>query len=511
MRRFVCLFACVFVSVFASGAAHAQTAAPVPTQTLHIALREDVDMMDPTLARSYVGRIVFAGLCDKLFDINEKLEIVPQLATSYDWVDSKTLVIHLRAGVLFHDGTALDAAAAKYSLERHLTMQGSSRRGEIASIDQVQIVDPLTIRLVLKAPSSPLLAQLTDRAGMMVSPKAAEAAGRDFSLHPVCAGSFQFTERVAQDRIVLDRFPQYWNAAAIHFARVIYQPIVSSSVRLANLQAGAIDLSEQIVPTDVDAVRADKRLRLVQSPALGYNSINLNVNHGPAADTPFGHDARIRRAFALSIDRAALVQVVYNGMYDPIDQAVPPGSPFYDANLPAPPRDVAKAKALLAEAGVKLPVKVTITLSPSPDLLQLGEVIQSMAAEAGFDVKLVATETSALLDAGDRGDFQGMMIYWSGRADADGNLWNFVHSGGPLNYPGYSNKDVDGWLEQAREVTDIPARRALYAKVAEQTAQDMPIMYLFTPKNLVGLSAKLTGFVPVPDGLIRIQGMAMQP
>ena len=223
-------------------------AAAQPTQTLRIALREDADMLDPTLARSFVGRIVFAGLCDKLFDIDAKLAIVPQLATSYEWPDSTTLLLHLRPGVVFHDGTAMDAAAVKYSLERHLTMSGSARRGEISSIDHAEIVDPATVRVVLKSPSSPLLAQLTDRAGMIVSPKAAEAAGKDFALKPVCAGPFKFTERVPQDRIVLDRFPQYWNADAVHFARVVYQPIVNSAVRLTNLQAGATDLVEMILP-----------------------------------------------------------------------------------------------------------------------------------------------------------------------------------------------------------------------------------------------------------------------
>ena len=207
-------------------------------QTLRIALREDADILDPTLARTYVGRIVFTGLCDKLFDIDDKLQIVPQLATGYEYTDPVTLVIHLRPGVLFHDGTTMDAAAVKYSLDRHYTMQGSGRRSEISAMDHVDVVDPQTIRIVLKSPSAPFVAQLTDRAGMIVSPKAAEAAGRDFGLHPVCAGPMKFVERVAQDRIVLERFADYWNKDAIHLDRVIYQPIPDSSVRLANLQGG---------------------------------------------------------------------------------------------------------------------------------------------------------------------------------------------------------------------------------------------------------------------------------
>ncbi|MBN8892006.1 MAG: ABC transporter substrate-binding protein [Rhodospirillales bacterium 70-18] len=486
-------------------------AADAPTQTLRIALREDADMLDPTLARTYVGRIVFAGLCDKLFDIDAKLNIVPQLATGYQWTDSKTLVIKLRDGVTFQDGEKMDAEAVKYSLLRHLNMPGSSRRAEIAGMESIDVIDPLTVRITLKAPNAPFLAALTDRAGMIVSPKAAEAEGKDFALHPVCAGPYKFTERVSQDRIVLDRFPGYWDAAHQHFARVIYQPIVDSSVRLANLRAGAIDLSEQIVPSDVDAVKQDPKLQLVMSPGLGYNSINFNLANGTRADTPLGRDPRVRKAFELSVDRQALVQVVYNGMYDPTAQAVPPASPFYAPGVLPPQRDVAQAKKLLAEAGVKTPVVVHLMLSNQPDIQQLGVVIQSMAAEAGFDVKLDTMEFATSLSAADRGDFQAYVIGWSGRSDPDGNLYSFLHSGGPLNYAHYASKEVDNWLEQARAATDVAARQALYAKVSAQVETDLPIMYLYLPKNIVGMSAKLSGFQPVPDGMIRLTGLKMAP
>src|SRR5246127_595065 len=157
--------------VVACAAAQAQS-------TLRIGLAEDPDVLDPTLARTYVGRIVFASICDKLFDIDEKLNIVPQLALGYDTsADGKEVTIKLRPGVKFHDGERLDAEAAKFSLERHLTMLGSFRKPELAVVDHIEVVDPLTVRLVLKAPFSPLIAQLTDRAGMMGSPTAAKEAG----------------------------------------------------------------------------------------------------------------------------------------------------------------------------------------------------------------------------------------------------------------------------------------------------------------------------------------------
>jgi peptide/nickel transport system substrate-binding protein len=502
MRQFLFAAAAALLSL----PALAQTA---PDQTLRIALNEDADILDPTLARTYVGRIVFAGLCDRLVDIDEKLAIVPQLATSWEWADNRTLVLKLRPGVTFHDGTPMDAAAVQYSLMRHLTMPGSSRRGEISALDRVELVDPATVRLVLKQPSAPFLSQLADRAGMIVSPKAAEAAGKDFGTHPVCAGPFSFTERVAQDRIVLDRFPAYWDAADINFARVVYLPIVNAAAKLASLQSGAVDMAERVLPTDAAAVRADPRLRLLIYPWLGYQSINFNLAHGPRANTPIGRDARVRKAFELSIDRTALVQVVYNGIQTPIAQAVPPASPFYAADVPPPARDVAAARKLLAEAGVRLPVPVVLTVANGPDTRQTGEVIQSMEAEAGFDVQVQQMEFASSLDAADRGDFEAYLIGWSGRPDADGNLWNFLHTGGPLNYPAYSDKDMDAWLDGARATTDLAARRALYAKVAAQTERDLPIMYLYSPQLVMGMTAKLSGFVPVPDGLIRLAGMKL--
>jgi peptide/nickel transport system substrate-binding protein len=478
-------------------------------QTLRVALREDPDVLDPTLARTYVSRIVFAGLCDKLFDIDEKLQTVPQLATGYEWKSPTELLVTLRDGVLFQDGEKMDAAAVKYSLERHLTMQGSFRRSEINAMDRVEVVDPLTVRIVLKTPSSPFLAQLTDRAGMIVSPKAAEAAGKDFGLKPVCAGPFRFVERVPQDRIVLERFPQYWNAAAIKLERVVYRPIPDSSVRLANLQAGSIDVSENITATDVPAVKAGPKLRMVESDSLGYQTITFNLNNGPRAKTPIGQDSRVRRAFELALDKQALVQVVYNGLLTPTAQAIPADSPFHIADLKPLPRDLDKARALLKEAGVALPVVVNLTVPNNPDLRQVGEIVQAMAGEAGFDVRITASEYASALSAANRGEFEAFLTAWSGRVDPDGNLFSFLHSTGALNDTKYANPKVDELLEKARAVADVPARRALYAEMFAQTKQDLPILYLWYARNLVGMSAKVDGFRPVSDGMIRLQGVTL--
>ncbi len=197
---------------------------------LRIGLGDDPDALDPSLSRFYTTRIVFAAICDKLFDIDEKSNIVPQLALGSETsADGKTVTITLRPGVKFHDGEPFNAEAAKYSLERHLNMKGSFRKPELSAVDSVEVTDPLTIKLNLKAPFSPLLAQLTDRAGMMVSPKAAEAAGDKFALHPVCAGPYKFVERVPQDRIVVEKFADYWNKDHVLIDKITYLPIVDSA------------------------------------------------------------------------------------------------------------------------------------------------------------------------------------------------------------------------------------------------------------------------------------------
>src|SRR5476649_2821678 len=221
----------------------------------------------------------------------------------------------------------MNAAAAKYSIDRHLTMKGSFRKPEIGTIDSVEVTGPLTIKLNLKAPFSPLPAQLTDRAGMMVSPKAAEASGDKFGLKPVCAGPYKFVERVQQDRIVVERFADYWNKDQVFIDKITYRPIVDATVRLANLRAGGLDLIERVLATDIKTVRDNPKLRLTKAVSLGFTSLTFNVAAGPKSENPLGKDPRVRRAFDLSIDREAINQVVFNGEFVPGNQWVNPQHP----------------------------------------------------------------------------------------------------------------------------------------------------------------------------------------
>jgi peptide/nickel transport system substrate-binding protein len=280
-------------------------------------------------------------------------------------------------------------------------------------------------------------------------------------------------------------------------------------VRLANLKAGTSDLTEFIAPTDVAAVKADPKLKLVVSDALGYASINNNVGNGPRSKTPYGENPLVRQAFDAAIDRAALVDVVFNGMYAPSVQPVSASSPFYDPALKPPPRDIDKAKALLKQAGVTLPVKVELLTPNQPDQLQAAEVLQSMVAEAGFELRIQAMEFASSLQAQVRGEYELYLIGWSGRVDVDGNTYQFLHTGQGNNAVGYSNATVDKLLDEGRAMTDAAKRRAVYYQVWPELRRDLPITYLYNGRNIVAMTAKLNGFRPIPDGMIRLQGLEM--
>jgi peptide/nickel transport system substrate-binding protein len=224
-----------------------------------------------------------------------------------------------------------------------------------------------------------------------------------------------------------------------------------------------------------------------------------------------GQDARVRQALELSIDRMALSQVVFNGEYQPGNQWVAPSNPYYVREFPIPARDVAKAKALLVAAGSPNPMVELIAVN-NPESLQTAQVIQAMASESGFDVHIKATEFASGLQLIVKGDFEASLgAGWSGRADPDGNIYNFVSCKAPpaLNATHYCDHDVDRELDAAREVEARAQRLAHYRTVAEHVLRDLPNIYLYHQQWLWASSKKLSGFAPYPDGLIRPQGLRL--
>ena len=474
-------------------------------QTLRIGLNEDPDVLDPHRARTFVGRIVFTSLCNKLVDITPDLKFTPELATEWSWSDDgKSLTFKLRPGVKFHDGEPLNAAAVKANIERAKTLPDSLRKSELTSVDTVEAVDDLTVKVNLSRADATLLSQLSDRAGMIMSPKALASA--DFGQKPVCSGPYKFVERVQNDRIVLEKFADHWDAKNYNFERIVFQPIPDTTVRLANLRSGNLDLLERLAPSDVPSVKSDSNLVFAPVSGIGYQGLTINTNNGERAKSPLGQDKRVRQALELSIDRNVINEVVGQGIFPPAGQPFPEASPYNNPKFKANARDVAKAKQLLKEAGVDR-VKFELTFGTSTTTQQIAEIIQAMAAESGFDISLRPTEFAAMQKEAQAGNFDVNVIGWSGRVDPDGNIHPFVTCKGALNDGRYCNEQVDKLLNDARVTNDEAKRKELYNAAQEILKQDLPIIYTYYQPWPFVHTKKLQDFKPYPDGMIRLKGV----
>ena len=479
--------------------------------TLRFALDFDPDSLDPAVSVSYIERAVATSMCDTLIGLDKSLNLVPDLATSWEWSpDRLALTLHLRPGVQFQDGAPMDAAAVRANFERYRNAPYSNRRTELKPVVGEDVLDPQTIRLRLSSPYAPLLALLANRPGEMLSPRILDQPKDAIAAHPVCAGPFALVERVAQDHITLQRFPGYWNADAIKLDRIDFRIMTDSNVRLVNLQSGAIDIANRLAATDVPAAQANSKLRVATAPSIGFEMLSFNLSRGAQADTPFAHDVRIRQAFAKAIDREGINQAVFDGRFIPSNQMQAPGNPWYDTAYPVPPRDLPGAKALLAAAGVPHP-KLTLLVTDSPTDVQVGEVIQSMVAEAGFDLSLQKGEAVAQTNAATSGDYQAYLVIWSGRPDPDGNVGTWTRCGSPLNWTGWCSKTMDAALDRGAAGATDAERKAAYHDANGIWMAYLPYLPLYHFTWFWGLSSKVSGFTPRADGLIRPEGLSLQP
>jgi len=475
--------------------------------TLRVGIQDDPDALDPALSGTYTGRFVFAALCDKLVDISPDLKIVPQLAESWEWApDGKAITFTLRKNVKFHDGTAFDGEAVKFNIERMKTMPDSKRKAELAPVSGVEVISADKVKFTLSEPFVPLLANLSDRAGMMVSPTAAKAKGSDFPTSPVCAGPFQFVERKSRDLIRVKKFADYWDAGKIGYDEIVYNYVADSTVRLSRVRAGDLDLAERIAPTDLKTVREDANLALHAGQGLAVSHLMFNVGAGDKANGPLGKNEKLRQAFELAIDRNVINRVAFNGEFLADNQMIPPSSPFYSKAHKAPARDVAKAKALIAAAGMtRVPVELTYENALADG--RVAQIVQSMAGEAGFDVKLLPLETTSAIERYLNGNFEMYIGNWSGRPDPDPTLFSFFGCTGSQNVNKYCNKDLDAVLTQARGEADEGKRKALYEKATDIYLTALSSIPIYHPNWFFAARKNVGGIVMYPDGLLRLTGV----
>jgi peptide/nickel transport system substrate-binding protein len=498
------LAALVVVGCGGGGAPQSNT----PPGTLYVALEAEPPELDPNLSSAYVDRQVMASLYDKLVDIDEEGEIVPMLAKSYEVSDDDLVyTFHLREGIKFHDGTPFNAEAVKYNLDRYQE-EDSVRSTEVELIESVEVVDPMTVRVTLSEPFAPFLAVLTDRAGIMASPKAIEENNGRISKDPVGTGPFKFVERVRGDHITVEKNPDYWREGLPKIDKIEYRGIEDENVQYQNLQSGELDLIDSIPFVEFKGLQESGDYKVSIESGLGYQGFFLNVTQPPF------DNKQLRQAVYRLVDREAIVKAVLRDVGGEAGN-----SPFseqswaYSEESDAyPERSVEEAKALLEEAGEPNGFSFTLKIDPSPTNQQIGQVIQNNLKPAGIDVKLEQEEFGTLLDDSTNGNFQALFLGWSGRIDPDLNIYDFTVTNGDFNDSGYSNPEVDKLLNEARTTSDRDRRKELYGQVMEILHEDVPYVYLYHNNSTTDFAMQPTvqGFEPYPDGILRLAGVSKE-
>jgi peptide/nickel transport system substrate-binding protein len=508
----VLLAACTAPSTGASGSGSG-SGSGTGSGSITVGLAEAPDALDPTTASTFVGRTVFANMCQKLYDVNAQLALVPQLAAAMPAISDggRVYTITLKPGITFNDGTPLTAAAVKTTLDWYLTNPQSERASELKGLTSVDVTGPLTVVLHLSKPFAPLTSVLADRAGMILSPNQLRKMGNNFAQHPVCVGPFEFSSRPSLDTIVLKKSPYYYGKAHVHLNTVTFTVITDPATMAADLQSGQIQVADWVAPQEVKAIENNSATTIEGQNSLGYEGLDINTgnvsgslkSYGTASN-PFATHPTLREAFELTLNRATLNKVAFDGLYTPGCSPIPPNSPWA-VNVPCPAQNIPEAKALIKASGVQTPIHVSLMLENAPLELQIGSIIQSMAAQAGFDVTLQPLEFTTTLAKAAAGQFEMYQIGWSGRVDPDQNIFSDWYPGAGLNYTGADYPAINSLLVQARESTSTAERHVLYTRIVQLLHSERNIIYLWYDKYFLGLRKNVTGVQYFPDALVRLE------
>ena len=455
-------------------------ALPAAATELKIGLQDDADMLDPAQSRTFVGRIVYTALCDKLVDLTPDLKIVPQLATEWSWSDDgKELTMKLREGVKFHDGTPFNADAVVYAVTRIDDPAGIARKSELTSVEKVEAAGEYEVKFTLKGPDATLLAQLSDRAGMMISPTAAKATGRRFRHQAGLLRPLQVRRAGAARPHRAGEVPGLLEQGQ-HLHRqghLSADPRHDGAARQPALRRSRHDRAAGADRCGSGARRMPT-LPMTSVVGLGYLGIYFNVGNGARADNPLGKDKRLRQAFSLAIDREAANQIVFEGTAVAGNQPFSPQSPWYDKDIPVPARDVDKAKALIKEAGFdRVPVELLVTNNPVVHADDADHPVDG----GGSRFRRLA-EGDGVRHAARRQDSRqlpGQPLRLVGPR-RPGRQHPPVRDlqGRRSTTSKYCNPEVDKLLNEARQSPDDAVRKQKYDAAAAILNDDLPIIYL---------------------------------
>lgn len=461
--------------------------------TLQVAGAGDPQNLDPHTTTINVAQQVLDNVVENLFEIDDKLNIKPVLATSHTVSDdNKTYEISLKEGVKFHNGTELTSADVKYSINRILDPDlGSPRAANFKMVDSIETPGDYKVRFVLSKPFAPFMIGLAESAAII--PQGSDKE-RNLKQNPVGTGPFKLESWQTDSEVILTKFEAYHAKGQPYLDGVNFSVIPEAATRLTQLQSGSANVMFGVPFQQASAIKQDSKTNLQTSPSLWKQSLWFNTDREPF------DDPKVRRAISYAINRKQLVMGVLFGQGQPAHSPAVPASAWRDRLELGQPHNFNKQKAqsLLEEAGVQ-PSSINATIkasrTPGPTYADTATLIQSNLAQLGLNVDIKIMDFSTWLqEAWVDKNFDLSVGSWSGRIDPDGWYYRQYHSEGSWNRFHYANDKVDSLLEDGRTTTDTQKRADIYSQVDQIVSEEVPMTYLYFKQEMTGLGSNVGGY-----------------
>ncbi|MGG4622965.1 glutathione ABC transporter substrate-binding protein GsiB [Serratia odorifera] len=470
-----------------------------------IAVASNFTTLDPYDANDTLSQAVAKSFYQGLFGFDKDMKLVNVLADSYQAsADGLSYTIKLRSGIKFHDGSEFNAEAVKANLDRASNPDSRLKRYNLFKmIDKTEVVDPTTVKIVLKAPFSAFINNLAHPAAAMISPAALKQYGKEIGFHPVGTGPYQFDTWNQTDYVKVKKFAGYWQPGLPKLDSITWRPVVDNNTRAAMLQTGEATFAFPIPYEQAKVLQNNDKLAVVTAPSIMQRYISINVTQKPF------DDPKVRQALNYAINKQALIKVAFAGYAVPAEGPVPPSIDFATRYQPWP-YDPAKARELLKQAGY--PNGFTTTLWSSHNHSTAQKVLQfaqQQLAQVGVKVKVTA------MDAGQRAaqvesvgvKDTGVRLFYTGWSASTGEAdWAlsplFASQSAPpklFNTAFYSNPQVDRDLGDALATTDRARKQQLYKDAQDRIWADAPWIFLATERLLSANNKQLSGFYVMPD------------
>jgi len=488
-------------------AAHAQ-GQPRRGGVLRVSVPANPSTMDPIAGRSGYDHPMLYPMFDTLVDWDyETLSAKPGLARSWKFTDAKTLVMDLEPNVTFHDGTPMDAAAVKFNLDRGRNDPRSNIKPDLASVASVEVTGPLQVTLRLRQPDTALVLILSDRAGMMVSPKAVQTLGAGIDRTAVGAGAWKFSNWTDNEKLVVVRNEKYWRPNRPHLDGISFAIIPEVNTGLRSVVSGQNDLVYSLSPTQLPVIERAKKLRAVSNTTLFVHMFYLNMGRAPL------NDVRVRRAMNFAIDRDAFNKVTQAGIGEPAMTLLPKAHWAYDRSLDNVYRyDPDHARKLLAEAGYKDGCDLNIVGWTDQRSLQRQELLMAQMAKAGFRLRFQnasAVDATAQFTGPDqKGD--AYLAAFTGRPDPSLIFQTVLAKDSFLN-PGKADP-APGRAEaqaESQAVEDVGERKKALAKLQRIVAEHALLVPIVVQYDVQAMTEQVHGYQPNLLGKPKFDGVWM--